>query len=50
MGNEAQSYKKSYDSNFQMQKYINRGLPPSEVLKVKEAFDAFSPVDGKIDS
>jgi hypothetical protein len=33
-----------------MQNYINRGLPQSEILKVKEAFDAFGPVNGYIDA
>ena len=33
-----------------MQKYLNQGLNQQEVIKVKEAFDAFGPVDGRINA
>lgn len=49
MGN-AQTETKSYDPNFKMQNYLNRGLQQTEILKVKEAFDAFAPVNGYIDA
>lgn len=50
MGNETQASNRTYDPDFKMQNYINKGLPPSEILKVKEAFDAFNPVNGYIDA
>ena len=33
-----------------MHRYLNRGLSQSEILKVKETFDYFEPVNGYIDS
>ena len=33
-----------------MQKYLNQGLRQPEIIKIKEAFDAFDPVDGTIDA
>lgn len=37
------------DANFPMQKYINSGLSPQAVLKIKEAFETYEPsADGYI--
>jgi hypothetical protein len=49
MGN-AESENKVYDPNFKMQNYVNQGVKPAEILKIKDAFDAFGPVNGYIDS
>lgn len=32
--------------NFPMQKYLNQGLNQQQILKIKEAFDAYHPVNG----
>lgn len=32
--------------NFPMQKYINQGLTQQQILKIKEAFNAYHPVNG----
>ena len=48
MGNNGSAAHPSTMKNFQMQKYINQGMSQQEVIKIKEAFDAFEPVDGKI--
>ncbi len=34
---------------FPMQKYVSQGAKPQEVLKIKEAFDSYQPVDGEIE-
>ena len=33
-----------------MQKYLNQGLRQQEIIKIKEAFDAFQPVNGRIET
>ena len=33
-----------------MQNYINKGMPQAEILKIKDAFDSFQPVNGYIDA
>lgn len=48
MGNRNDSALAAADANFPMQKYINSGLSPAAVLKIKEAFDAHDPVNGYI--
>ena len=32
-----------------MQKYMGQGMNQQQVLKIREAFDSFNPVDGYID-
>ena len=35
--------------NFQIQKYLNQGLNQQQIIKIKEAFDSYQPVNGEID-
>lgn len=49
MGNSNESQNRLPDADFPMQKYVNKGLSPSAVIKIKEAFDSYEPVDGYID-
>lgn len=32
--------------NFQMQKYLNQGLSQPQIIKIKEAFDSYQPING----
>lgn len=48
MGNDDSLPKDTVDKDFQMQKYLNRGLDKRQVLQIKEAFDCYEPVDGVI--
>jgi hypothetical protein len=48
MGNSNSESLNVPDANFPMQKYINNGLSPTAVLKIKEAFDSYEPVNGYI--
>lgn len=32
--------------NFPMQKYLNQGLNQQQIIKIKEAFDSYQPVNG----
>lgn len=48
MGNNAHTAGNTY-SNFQMQKYLNQGLTQAQIMQVREAFESYHPVDGKID-
>lgn len=48
MGNNSTAANPASLRNFQMQKYVNQGLSQQQVIKIKEAFDAFHPVDGQI--
>jgi hypothetical protein len=41
MGNSNNESQNAADVNFPMQKYINNGLTPAAVLKIKEAFDSY---------
>lgn len=49
MGNTSASDSRLPDPDFPMQKYVNRGLAPVAVIKIKEAFDSYEPVNGYID-
>ena len=48
MGNRNDSTLSATDANFPMHKYINSGLSPAAVIKIKEAFEAHDPVNGYI--
>lgn len=49
MGNENSNHAKAADlKNFPMQKYLNQGLKQQEIIKIKEAFDSYEPVNGQI--
>lgn len=41
MGNNPSAANSPNMKNFPMQKYINQGMSQQEVIKIKEAFDAF---------
>lgn len=32
-----------------MQNYLNKGLKQQEIIKIKEAFDSYQPVNGRIE-
>jgi len=47
MGNNSSQQSSSVDlRNFPMQKYINQGLKQQEIIKIKEAFDSYHPING----
>jgi|688.fasta_scaffold607065_2 hypothetical protein len=47
MGNDnSQAATASSLKDFPMQRYLNQGLTQQQILKIKEAFDAYHPVDG----
>lgn len=48
MGNDNSQHVGADLMNFPMQKYINKGLSQQQIIKIKEAFDSYGPVDGKI--
>ena len=49
MGNESATSNPESLKDFPMQKYLNQGLRQAEIIKIKEAFDAYQPVNGRID-
>ena len=50
MGNDNSAAHPDTLKNFNMQKYMNQGLRQQEIIKIKEAFDAYQPVNGRIDA
>ncbi len=49
MGNDNTQALASADlRNFPMHKYIGDGMNQQDIIKVKEAFDSYRPVDGRI--
>lgn len=47
MGNESSHSAPAANlRDFPMQKYLNQGLSQQQILKIKEAFDAYHPVNG----
>lgn len=48
MGNEHQASRPVDLKNFPMQKYLNQGLKQQEIIKIKEAFDSYQPINGEI--
>ena len=50
MGNDSSQANPESLKNFQMQKYLNQGMRQQEIVKIKEAFDAYQPVNGRINA
>lgn len=48
MGNSEGSHNEARFKDFQMQKYMNRGLNQNQIIQIKEAFDYCEPEDGRI--
>lgn len=49
MGNTSSQELKSVDlRDFPMQKYLNQGLKQQEIIKIKQAFDSYCPINGEI--
>ena len=48
MGNEGSQTTSANLRNFPMQNYLNKGLKQQEIIKIKEAFDSYQPVNGRI--
>lgn len=38
----------TYDSNFQMHKYLNQGLNQQQIIMIRKAFESYSPIEGEI--